>query len=510
MTLDLKARLSHALLFHQAGNLVEAEKLYLEILKDAPEDGNVLNLFGFLNVQTNRFSEAVSYLKKAVERYPNFFEAWFNLGLAYKGMDDFENAIFAYKKALEIEPENVTANFNLANVYECKNETDNAIVYYEYAYKYNKDETDMNIPYFLAICYIKAKNFEKGLPLHEFRHSKAFAIECQKAIHKDIETKPFWDGTPMPDKTIFVYYEAALGDTLQYVRYLDCLKGMFKKVLFKPQLAFVDFFKENNFGAEIIDGKTLPEDVVFDIHIPLISIPQVLGHFSEEIPLSEGYLKANPEKVQYFKQKYFNNDKHYVMPELELAAEQKTSLFRHLITDNVYEIPHKDGQCGSTQSKSRDDATVKVKNKLKIGFKWMGNTVYDMARVINIESFYKLFELPNTQFYSLQKGEGVEEFAKIPKEYNVIDLSEEFNDFGDTAAAIENLDLVICNDTSVAHLAAAMGKPTWILLPFVPNWRWHTDISYSPWYKSVKFFKQSEPNNWDDVFEQVYEKLSIL
>lgn len=456
MTFDTKTLLNHALLFHQAGNLSEAEKLYMQVLAQTPNEGNALNLLGFLKVQNNQFSEAVSYLKKAVEFYPNFFEAWFNLGLAYKGMDDFENAIFAYKKALEFEPENVTANYNLANVYECKNETENAIEYYEHAYKYNKDETDINIPYFLAICYIKAKNFEKGLPLHEYRHSKAFAVECQKAVYKDMETKPFWDGTPMPDKTIFVYYEAALGDTLMYVRYLDCLKGMFKKVLFKPQLAFVDFFNENNFGAEIIDGKTMPEDVVFDVHIPLISIPYVLKHFSEEIPLSEGYLTANPDKTKVFKEKYFNN------------------------------------------------------NKFKIGFKWMGNTVYDMTRVINIESFYKLFELPNTQFYSLQKGEGVEEFQKIPKEYNVIDLSEEFNDFGDTAAAVENLDLVICNDTSVAHLAAAMGKPTWILLPFVQNWRWHTDISYSPWYKSVKLFKQTKPNNWEDVFEKVYAELSKL
>lgn len=454
MTSDVKAKLNRAFELHQAGSLAEAEKLYLEIITESPNEGNVLNLLGFLNVQTNRFSEAGSYLKKAVELYPNFFEAWFNLGLAYKGMGDFENTVFAYKKALELEPENVTANFNLANAYECKNETGNAIEYYEHAYKYNKDEADVTIPYFLSICYIKAKNFEKGLPLHECRHSKAFAIECQRVIHKDMDIKPLWDGTPMPDKTIFVYYEAALGDTLMYVRYLDCLKDMFKKVFFKPQLAFIDFFKENNFGAEILESRTLPEDVVFDVHIPLMSIPHVLGHFSEEIPLSEGYLKANSDKTKAFKEKYFNND------------------------------------------------------KLKIGFKWMGNTIYDMTRVINIESFYKLFELPNTQFYSLQKGEGIEEFEKIPKKYNVIDLSEEFNDFGDTAAAVENLDLVICNDTSVAHLAAAMGKPTWILLPFVQNWRWHTDISYSPWYKSVKLFKQTEPDNWDEVFEQVYKKLT--
>lgn len=458
MTTDVNSQLSHALSFHQAGNLVEAEKIYLKILKENDNEGNTLNLLGFLKIQTNQFNEAVSYLKKAVELYSDFYEAWFNLALAYKGIGDYENAVFAYEKAIEIEPESSTTYFNLATLYESINETQMAVEYFEHAYKYNKDETDTEIPYFLGICYIKAKDFAKGLPLHEYRASKAFATHCQEVTYSEqFAGKPLWDGTLMPDKTILVYYESALGDTLMYVRYLDCLRGMFKKVLFKPQLCFEDFFKENNFGAEIIESKTLPQDVIFDVHIPLMSIPYVLKHFSEQdIPLSEGYLKANTQKAQEFKEKYFNN------------------------------------------------------NKLKIGFKWMGNTVYDMTRVINIESFYKLFELPNTQFYSLQKGDGVEEFAKIPKKYNVIDLSGEFNDFGDTAAAVENLDLVICNDTSVAHLAAAMGKPCWILLPFVQNWRWHTDLSYSPWYKSVKLFKQTELDNWDEVFERVYSQLNVI
>lgn len=457
MTSDVKAQLSHALAFHQSGNLPEAEKLYLEILKATPNEGNTLNLLGFLKVQDNQFNDAISYLKKAVELYPNFFEAWFNLALSCKGMGDFDNAIFAYKKAIEIEPENPMPYFNLATLYESLNETHKAIEYFEHAYKYNKDETDTDIPYFLGICYIKAKNFAKGLPLHEYRSSKAFATHCQEVTYPEqFANKPLWDGTPMPDKTVLVYYESALGDTLMYVRYLACLRGMFKKVLFKPQLCFESFFKENNFGAEIIESRTLPDELVFDVHIPLMSIPYVLKQFSEDIPLSEGYLKANPQKVQEFKAKYFDKD------------------------------------------------------KLKIGFKWMGNTVYDMTRVINIESFYKLFELPNTQFYSLQKGEGIEEFEKIPKKYNVIDLSEEFNDFSDTAAAMENLDLVICNDTSVAHLTGAMGKTCWILLPFVQNWRWHIDLSYSPWYKSVKLFKQTEPDNWEEVFGRVLAELSKL
>lgn len=452
---NIDTQLNNALQLHQSGKLVEAEKLYLEVLAESPNEGNVLNLLGFLKVQNSQFSEAIICLKKATELYPKFFEAWFNLGLAFKSIEDFDNAIFAYKKAIEIEPENVTAYYNLANVYESKNETLKAIECYENAYKYNKDENDTDIPYFLGICYIKAKNFAKGLPLHEYRPSKPFATYCQNVTYKEqMANKPLWDGTPMPDKTIFVYYESALGDTLMYVRYLDSIKNMFKKVLFKPQLCFIDFFKENNFGAEIIEGRTLPQDIVFDVHIPLMSIPYVLGQFSEEIPLSEGYLKANSDKAKIYKENCFDND------------------------------------------------------KFKIGIKWMGSTAYDMTRVINIEAFNKIFDLPNTQFYSLQKGEGAEEFEKIPKKYNVVDLSESFNDFGDTAAAIENLDLVICNDTSVAHLAAAMGKHCWILLPFVQNWRWHTDISYSPWYKSVKLFKQNEPGNWDEVMERVYNQLT--
>lgn len=457
MSSDIKEQIGVALQLHQTGKIVEAEKLYREILIDCPDEGNVLNLLGVLKTQNNQFNDAIVYLKKALNLYPNFFDAWFNLGLAYKNRNQFDEAIDAYGKALSIEPDNSSVYFNLGNIYESKNDTFKAIEYYEKAYKCDREESDSDIRFFLGICYLKAKNFEKGLIHHEYRPSKPFAIHCQSLLYKEqIETKPLWHGESLKDKTLFVYYESALGDTLMYVRYLSLLKDMGAKILFKPQLCFMDLFKENNFGVEILDNKIFPQDVVFDFHIPLMSIPYVLQLNTEEIPLSEGYLKANPQKIKDYKEKYFNN------------------------------------------------------NKFKIGIKWKGNTAYDLTRVITIESFYKLFDLPNTQFYSLQKGEGVEELEKIPEKFNIIDLSETFNDFSDTAAAIENLDLIICNDTSVAHLAGAMGKPCWIMLPFVQNWRWHTDISYSPWYKSVKLFKQNELGNWNEVFDRVYEKLKQI
>ena len=187
-----------------------------------------------------------------------------------------------------------------------------------------------------------------------------------------------------------------------------------------------------------------------------MSLPYALKLNSEKIPFDEGFLKANPEKVKESKTNYFNN------------------------------------------------------NKFKIGIKWLGNPSIGLSRIIPIESFYKLFDLPNTQFYSVQTDDGVEELQKLPDNYELFDLGKTFNDFSDTAAAIENLDLIICNDTSIAHLAGAMGKPCWILLPSLYNWRWHTDISFSPWYKSVRIFKQNEADNWDEVFERVYDSLKGL
>lgn len=457
MSVDARAQINIALQLHQSGNLLEAEKLYTEILAEYPDECNALNLLGFLKIQNNQFNDAILHLQRALSKYPYFFDAWFNLGLAYKNNNQFDDAIIAYEKALSIEPDNAFVYFNLANIFESRNDTFKAIEYYEKAYEYSKDKNDSDIHFFLGICYLKAKNFEKGLFHHEYRPSKHFATHCQALIYKEqMETKPLWMGEPITDKTLFVYYESALGDTLMYTRYLALIKDKCAKVLFKPQLCFVDFFKENNFGAEIIESKTLPENVVFDAHIPLMSIPFVLNLNTEEIPLSEGYLKANIEKVKSYKEKYFNN------------------------------------------------------NKFKIGIKWQGNMAYDWTRIIKFESFYKIFDLPGTQFYSVQKGEGIEELEKLPDKYNIIDLGITFNDFRDTAAALENLDLVICNDTSVAHLAGAMGKPCWILLPFVQNWRWHTDISYSPWYKSVKLFKQNEPDNWDEVLDRVYAELNNL
>lgn len=486
MSATIQNQVNTALQFHQKGEFSEAAKLYLEILELAPDNSDTLNLLGLLKLQQNQFEDAIFYIKRAIDLKPcayfyvnlgtaysdkgnnnqaieyfkkaleyknNDYDALFNLAFSYKQNKEYEKALETYKAALATKPNQADIYFNIGNIYENQNETASALEYYKKALEY-RDDNDNH--YFLAIAYLKTKNFEEGFKHYEHRPSKEFCIRTQEHQLKDIiTTKPLWAGEDIKDKTLFVYYEAGLGDTLMYARYIPILKDKCAKILFKPQLSLVNLFKDSNLNAQIIDINTPEVDLIFDVHIPLMSIPYVLQLNSEEkIPYKGKVLFSNPEKVQEYKEKYFNND------------------------------------------------------KFKIGIKWEGNPHYDRNRIIPIEAFYKLFNLPNTQFYSLQKGEGSEELEKIPKNYDIIDLGPTFNDFTDTAAAVENLDLVICNDTSVAHLVGAMGKPCWVLLPFVSNWRWHNDYSYSPWYDSVKLFKQNKLDNWDNVFDEVYENLN--
>jgi ADP-heptose:LPS heptosyltransferase len=233
---------------------------------------------------------------------------------------------------------------------------------------------------------------------------------------------------------------------------------MCEKVIIKPQTSLAPLFRENSYGAEVLGIYDFESTMDFDYHIPFLSVPYVLGLENDELFIhhDDGYLKANPAKIQYYKERYFNN------------------------------------------------------NKFKIGIKWQGNTHYDLERVLKVEDFFPLFELEGTQFYSCQTLEGSEEFEKFKDKYDVIDLGSTFSNFSDTAGALENLDLVIANDTSLVHLAGAMKKPCWVLLPHIYNWRWHTDLSKCDWYDSVKIFRQEKFGDWSNVFKEVEKELKAL
>ena len=300
---------------------------------------------------------------------------------------------------------------------------------------------------------MRVKDYAKGLKLFESRLCRETAVALQNKTYPDKASKErLWKGENIKNKTIYVYYEAGFGDVIMFSRYIPLLADRCKKILFLPQKQLVPLFRDNQLGYDEIIDRFIPEkDIEFDVHAPLLSLPYLLGLKGDKVfAYPEGYLRPNKKLKEEYKKKFFDND------------------------------------------------------KIKIGIKWQGNTYYDQDRVIPTSCFKPLMEVENTQYYSFQTFEGSEDIKELE---GIVDIGKDLIDFQQTAAALSNLDLVICNDTSLAHLAGAMGIPCWVLLPYEVNWRWHTDLSVCDWYNSVKLFRQKSIGDWKSVFDEVLKEM---
>ena len=471
---------------HEAGKLEEAEKAYQEALEQDRENAEIYNLLGVLKLQQNDVISAINWIEKAVERkpeayfyetlfqayvraglfkqivkrqdevlkfFPENFSLLFNVALANTKVKNIKTAIKFYDKALKVNPGSYDAWFNLSHLYSIEGEVNNAISALKICKKIRPK--DIDIDYFLGLAYMRAKNYEKGLKLFETRLCKetAFALR-NKTYPNKVTRENMWKGENIKDKTIYVYYEAGFGDVIMFLRYLPLLAERCKKILFLPQKPLVPLFKDNPLGVDEVIDKFIPEkDIDFDVHAPLLSLPYLLGLKGEKVfPYSEGYIRPNKKLAEEYKNKFFNND------------------------------------------------------KIKVGIKWQGNTYYDQDRVIPVKYFKPLIEVENTQYYSFQTFEGSEDVKDLD---GIIDIGKDLVDFGQTAAALSNLDLVICNDTSLVHLAGAMGIPCWVMLPYEVNWRWHSYLSKCDWYDSVKLFRQHKIGDWQSVFDDILKEMIV-
>ncbi len=483
-------KFKQAFSYHKEGKLTPARDLYMEILTENSQNHEVWDLLGLLYYQASDYLEAEACIKKAIaikpeiyyyenlagvylqkgdfeiaigmyeeltKQFPQKYEYRFNLAMAYKNHHDWDKAKESYYKAIELNPKSHEAYFNLAYLCFNENKPQDAVKCYQKALEINPE--DWESTYFLSLAHMQTKNYEEGLKCFEARLCRHSAIVSQEKTYPNLmKEKPVWQGEDLSDKILYTYYEAGFGDVLMFYRFMPELTNMCKKVILKPQKELAPLFRENSYGAEIMELFDFERHMDFDYHIPFLSIPHVMGKKGDDMFVhhNDGYIKANPAKIAYYKERYFNND------------------------------------------------------KFKIGIKWQGNTFYDKERVLKVEDFFKLFELKNTQFYSCQTFEGAEEFEKIKERYNVIDLGSTFTNFSDTAGAVENMDLIICNDTSLAHLAGAMKKPCYVLLPYIYNWRWHTDLTHCDWYDTVKIFRQPDHGDWASVFMNIEKELKML
>ena len=416
---------------------------------------------GVVLSKLNRFDEALVSFERAIELKPDYAGAYCNRGVTLTKSNQHDEALVSFERAIELKPDYAEAYYNKGRLFQ------------ESLKEYNLASINYDNAIALRPEYIEAKwnksllklllgDYENGWQLYEHR----WETESQKLSNR-IYSQPLWLGDePLANKTILIWAEQGLGDTIQFCRYIKMVSNLGAKVIFDVQEPLLkSLVTLNGVNKTIQIGEKLPN---FDFHCPLLSLPLAFKTTIETIPNGIPYLSPDPNKVAYWRQK------------------------------------------------------LEEKSNLRVGLVWSGGFRPDQPEVWSVNKRrniplikLKSLNLPNIDFYSLQKGvEAEEELATLQSSGwngpNIIDFTKELNDYSDTAALIANLDLVVSVDTSVVHMTGAIGKPIWILNRFDTDWRWFVDRSDSPWYPTATIFNQPSFGDWDAVVEDVRSKLMEL
>lgn len=390
--------------------------------------------------------KAALFYHIVIGQNPNLPEAHLNLGIVYKEKGNPDESIRLFKKALELKPHYAEAYYNLGNACVLKGQFADAMKYFRQAVEIRHDYAEAH--WNIALLNLLSGNFEEGWKGYEWRWKLEGVIE-KRDFHK-----PKWDGSDISGRTILLHAEQGLGDTIQFIRYAPIIAERGAQVTVECQEELVSLLKTVEGVKNIIaKGQPLPE---FDTYCPLLSLPLIFNTLLENIPEKIPYINIDPVLKKKWKDR---------------------------LSDNISEC--------------------------KIGIAWAGDPGMrdDHSRSISLETFSSFAASDKVVYYSLQKGPAAEQTKNPPEGINLLDYTEDFNDFSVTAAFIENLDLIITVDTAIAHLAGAIGKPVWTLIPFVPDWRWMLERQDSPWYPTMRLFRQPSPGDWKSAIEKLVVEL---
>lgn len=399
-------------------------------------------------------NKAIEYYKKYLERNPDNASIYNEIGHCYDVMGSYDNLdlqIAFFKKAAELKPDLRSAWKNLSIVYPRGDYYKETMEAYSHVMKLNPSNDD----YFDYACMlIKLAKTELGSFEEGWKHyERRFLKETGPTPYPKIK-KPKWKGQKLNNQTLLVQWEQGFGDTIFFARYLPLLKNYTNKIIFRVQKHMVDLIKLNygDFIDVISDVEPIDEST-FNFHIPLMSLVHILNTTIDTIPTPEKYLVADKERSAYYKKEYFDND------------------------------------C------------------FKVGISWQGAKIGNHLRDLSIEDFYPLAKLKNVKVYAFQKDIDPELFNRLPEGVEIIDLGKTFNNFNDTAAAMDNVDIFISSDNCVPNLAAAMGKKTIMFLNRNSEWRWFLDEDKTPWYKSIQFIKKKEEKQpWSELMDVAINK----
>jgi len=431
----------------ELGKLEEALACYREAIRLRPSYADPHNNLGNALSEQGRWDEALPSLREALRLCPDFAEAHNNLGNVLFEQGRLEEAFASLREALHLQPDFAEAHNDLGNAVFALGRPEEALAYYRQAIRLRPDYPDAHLN--LSMALLQRGDFEEGWREYEWRWKG-------KGWSPPAFAQPLWDGSALGGRTILLHAEQGLGDILQLVRYAPLVKSRGGTVVFACRRPLLRLLA----GAAGIDrlvpsDGTLPD---FDVHAPLLSLPRLLGTTLASVPADVPYLKPEPELVERW-------------------------------------------------GRELGPATG-----LRVGIAWQGNPEHrkDRLRSVPLQQFEPLARLEGVRLVSLQKGMGVEQIAEVADRFSILDLGSRFEDFADTAAALAHLDLVVTVDSAVAHLAGALGVPVWLALPFVADWRWLLDRDDSPWYPTMRLFRQQTRGDWPGVFERLTAALRDL
>jgi hypothetical protein len=382
---------------------------------------------------------------------PDFAEGHNNLGLALAERGDFAAAEGCYEQALRLHPRYAEAHTNLGSAFKEQGRLEEALACYELALALDPDAVSTR--WNRSLAWLQLGNYAQGWPEYEWRWRR-------QGTPPRAFAQPRWDGAPLQGRTILLHGEQGLGDMLQFVRYAPLVKERGGTVLLAAPPGLVSLLSSCPGVERVVpENEALPP---FDAHLPLMSLPAVFGTTLATVPAAVPYLAAEPERLARWRER--------------LAG-----------------VPG-----------------------FKVGTAWQGNPrhQWDRHRSFPLAQLEPLAHVEGVTLVSLQKGPGSEQLALPGDRFPVLDLGPELDGGGaafvDTAAVMCCLDLMVCCDTAVAHLAGALGVPVWVALAAVVDWRWLLGREDSPWYPTMRLFRQDRLGKWAPVFVRMAAALERL
>ncbi|MBT4837999.1 MAG: tetratricopeptide repeat protein [Methylococcales bacterium] len=435
-------------IFHDKGLLDQAEHHYFQALQHKPNFLEALFNMGNLLKDQGKLDEAKYYFYKVIELHPDFATVYCNLGSILQQQRNDDEAMQFFNKALKLKPDDEQVYCNMGNIHSLHGRTDEALSCYQQCLAINPEFADAH--YNQALSLLQIGDFLQGWKEYEWRwKSSSWQIDSRGY------SQPQWQGESLVNKTILLYPEQGYGDAIQFIRYVKKVAEFGGQIIVECQTPLTQLF---SCLPEIKASYSLGEaPLTFDVHAPLMSLPFILKTSLHDIPESKGYLSVQSEDIEQWQQ------------QLELSSEG-----------------------------------------LNVGFIWCGNPGHcnDHNRSIPIDKISPLFEEKKIKFFSLQVTERSKELENI--DTNICDLSSKINNFYDTATIIMNLEVVIAVDTAIAHLAGALGRPVWLMLPYHAEWRWLENRLDSPWYASMRLYRQQAEGDWVELIQRVKTDLKRM